>query len=127
MSGPVEQSLQMLAERAGDPAHLVYRRLFAELPHTEPLFAHDDTGAIRGEMLAIAFQCLMEPEGAYTANLVRAERANHDGWGVEAADFPRFFPIVRDVCREVLGEAWTAEFDTAWSEALASLDTASRT
>jgi len=124
MSDPVEQSLALLAERVGDPAPLVYLRLFEALPETEALFAHDEQGAIRGEMLAIAFQCLMDPQGAYTANLVRAELANHEGWGVSVEAFQRFFPLVRDVCRESLGPAWTAEMDAAWAHVLGQLASA---
>ena len=120
-SDPVEASLALLAERVGDPAPLVYRRLFEVMPQTEALFVTDTTGAVRGEMLAVAFQCLLDPEGVYTANLVKAERANHDGWGVAPAEFARFYPILMDVCRDALGEAWTAEVETAWTARIAAL------
>jgi len=32
--------------------------------------------------------------------------------------FARFFPIVRDVCREALGADWTPAFERAWAERL---------
>jgi hypothetical protein len=118
----VETSLEMLAQRVGDPAPLVYARLFADLPEAEPLFVADTTGAVRGEMLAVAFRCLLEPEGAYTANLIKAERANHDGWGVAPAEFARFLPILREVCREALGADWTTAMDAAWAQRLARLE-----
>ena len=81
----------------------------------------DTTGAVRGEMLAVAFQCLLDLDGGYAANLIRTERVNHEGWGVTPEVFARFFPIVMETCREVLADDWTAEVDAAWSEVLARI------
>lgn len=119
----VEASLEALAEKVGDPAGQVYARLFAEFPETEALFVRDTTGAVRGEMLAVAFQCLLDMEGAgaYAANLIAAERVNHEGVGVPPDAFARFFPIVAETCRDLLGEVWTGETDAAWAELLARL------
>ena len=47
------QSLDLLAERLGDPAPAVYARLFGRFPEVEAEFARDVDGAVRGEMLAI--------------------------------------------------------------------------
>jgi hemoglobin-like flavoprotein len=120
----IAQSLELVAERHGDPGPQVYARLFAAFPETEALFVRDTTGAVRGEMLAVTFQCLLDVTGAgaYAANLIRAERVNHEGVGVSPAAFVRFFPIVMETCRELLGEAWTPEIDAAWADLLAELD-----
>jgi hemoglobin-like flavoprotein len=117
----LERSLELLAERVGDPAPLVYARLFATFPEVEAEFARDKDGAIRGEMLAVAFQSLLELDGAWGANLIRAEVTNHDGFGVPPDRFGAFFGVVRDVCREALGEAWTAQIDAAWTQRLARI------
>ena len=111
----IARSLDAVVERAGDPAPQIYQRLFAEFPETEARFCRDVSGAIRAEMLTMVFDCLMNPGGGYQNNLVRAERVNHDGFGTENAVFDRFFGIVRDVCRDLAGPDWTADFDTAWS------------
>ena len=116
----VERSLALVAER-GDPAPAIYARLFADYPDAEARFIRDTSGAIRAEMLAMAFQCLMDPEGPYQANLVAAERVNHDGFGTPPQDFDRFFWIVLDVCRAMLGEAWTEAFEAAWRTQIARL------
>ncbi len=110
-----------MAERAGDPAPAIYARLFAEFPDAKALFVGDTTGAVRGEMLAVAFQCLLGLDGGYGANFIAAERVNHDAFGVEADAFARFFPIVRDVCRELAGEGWTPAVDAAWDARLARI------
>ena len=118
---PFEHALELLAERVGDPAPLVYARLFATFPEVEAEFARDKDGAIRGEMLAVAFQSLLELDGAWGANMIRAEATNHDGFGVPSDRFGAFFGIVRDVCREALGEAWTPVMEAAWAQRLARI------
>jgi hemoglobin-like flavoprotein len=120
----VAASLELVAERAGDPAAAVYGRLFASHPEMEALFVRDTTGAVRGEMLAVAFECILDigGAGAYAANLIAAERVNHEGVGVPAEVFGRFFPLLADSCREVLGPDWTPEVDAAWAELLNRLD-----
>ena len=119
----VTASLEALAERVGDPAPQVYARLFAAYPEMEALFVRDATGAVRGEMLALTFECLLDigGNGAYAANLIAAERINHQGVGVPPEVFGRFFPILAQTCRELLGEAWTGEVDAAWADLLARI------
>lgn len=119
----VAGSLEALAERVGDPVAFVYARLFAAYPEMEALFVRDTTGAVRGEMLAMAFECLLDigGNGAYAANLIAAERVNHEGVGVPHEVFGRFFPLLRDACRDLLSEAWTDEVETAWSEILGKI------
>jgi hypothetical protein len=112
---PIEESLELLAEQAGDPVPQVYARLFAEFPQTEPRFVRDVTGAIKAEMLTMVFNCLMDPGGPYQLNLVRAERVNHDGFGTPNDEFNRFFWIVMETCRDLLGAAWTPAFEAAWT------------
>ena len=87
-----------------------------------PLFVRDTTGAVRGEMLAMAFQCLLDLDGPYAANMIAAERVNHDAFGVPPDVFGRFFPLLAQTCRDLMGEAWTDEVDEAWAAALARID-----
>lgn len=115
-----------MAERAGDPTAQVFARLFAEFPETEERFDRDVTGAVRGEMLTMVFDCLMNPAGPYQANMVRAERVNHDGFGTGNVVFDRFFWIVRDMCRELAGEDWTPETDAAWTAQIEQVLAASK-
>jgi len=119
----VEASLELVAQRAGDPTPQVYARLFAEHPEMEALFVRDTTGAVRGEMLAVAFACLLDIAGkdAYAANLIAAERVNHEGVGVPQEVFGRFFPIVMQTCRDICGATWTDEVQAAWDDLLARL------
>jgi hemoglobin-like flavoprotein len=115
---PFAQSLELLAERLGDPAPHVYARLFERFPEVEAEFVRDKDGAIRGEMLAVAFQSLLELDASWGATLIRAEVTNHDNFGVPPDRFRAFFDVLHDVCRDALGEAWTAEIAAAWDDRL---------
>ncbi|MDO9337072.1 MAG: globin [Caulobacter sp.] len=114
----IRQSLERLAERRGDPTPQVYARLFAARPEAEALFVGDRTGAVRGEMLAQAFEALLDlaDGGDQGARLIAIERVNHEGLGVPPEVFADFFPVLADVVREGLGEGWTAEVAAAWGE-----------
>ena len=122
----VAGSLERLVEIVGDPAPQVFARLFADCPETEAEFARDVTGAVRAEMLTMVFTCLMDPAGPYQAGLVRTERVNHDGFGVPPELFDRFFVVVKETCRDLLGDDWTHEVEAAWSAQINQVLRASR-
>ncbi|MFZ4690631.1 MAG: globin domain-containing protein, partial [Polymorphobacter sp.] len=107
----IETSLLLAGDRAGDLTPLVYARLFARHPEMAALFGHDRSGAVRGEMLAKAFDCIVDflGEGVYAGTLVRSESATHDSYGVPPAVFGTFFVIVGDTIRDVLGADWTPD------------------
>lgn len=124
----IERSLEQVAERVGDPAPLVYARLFAQFPELEALFVRDVTGIVRGNMLTTTLECLLDFAGtrAYATHFVGSERVNHGGLGVPAEMFDRFYATVIETFREVLGEAWTTETDAAWARAATGLMEAAR-
>lgn len=115
-SAPFLHSLELVAERCADPAPLVYARLFIENPAIEALFIGDKSGIVRGQMLAVALETLLDlaGPGIYAAGMLQSERMNHDGIGVPMGNFDAFFATVMATVREILGVAWTAEMDEAW-------------
>lgn len=119
-------TLEEVAERHGDPTAAVYDRLFAKSPEMAELFIGDKTGAARGEMLAVVFQTLLDfsDEGAFGANMVRAEIVNHENLGVPPQVFTTFFATVMETLRELLGDDWTPPVAAAWNDLLARLDAA---
>ena len=119
----IARSLDMVAERHGDPAPLVYARLFAEHPDMEALFVRDTAGSVRGQMLMVVIESLLDYIGgnAYSANLIRIERVNHEGLGVPPEVFDTFFSTVMETFKDLLGDDWTRETDAAWRELLAEL------
>jgi len=119
----IEHSLERVAACAGDPAPLVYARLFAAFPELEALFVRDTTGIVRGNMLQVTLECLLDYAGsrAYATHFVGSERVNHGGLGVPPAMFDRFYATVIATFRDALGEEWTPEIDAAWHRAAEGL------
>ena len=117
----VAHCLELIAERAGDPSALVFQRLFLENPEIEALFVRDTACLVRGEMMAVTLEALLDCAGgdAYAVSLVEIERVNHVGLGVEPAVFDTFFRVVMTVFKEILGDNWTHEMDAAWRRVLA--------
>ncbi|MFZ3034290.1 MAG: globin [Parvibaculum sp.] len=116
-------SLELVAERCGDPTPQVYSRLFAANPEMEALFVMDRDGMVRGNMLAQALDGIMDfiDTCAYAKNLIRTEIVNHEGVGVPPTVFATFFATIRDTFREILGDEWTAAMEAAWENLLAAL------
>lgn len=120
-------SLERLAALHGDPTDAVYRSLFGEHPELEPLFVLDRQGQVRGNMLANVLEALLDISGErrHGLNLILAERVNHEGLhGVSPALFARFFEIVMETTRDLLGAEWTPEIEAAWRAALAEINAA---
>lgn len=116
---PVAESLERFAERVGDPAPLVYARLFEKHPETEALFVLDRGGQVRGQMLAMAFEALLDPaRGGRLDGMVAVERRNHLNIGVAPEVFDGFFGLLRDVVREAVGGEWDAATEAAWAARL---------
>ena len=115
------RSLDLVAERCADPAPLVYARLFAARPELEALFIRDRAGSVRGQMLAVAIEALLDlaGEGHYAAGLLHSERVNHEGLGVPPDAFDGFYPVLHEVFRGLAAACWTAEMEAAWLALLA--------
>jgi hemoglobin-like flavoprotein len=120
----INETLEIAAERAGDLTPLVYARLFAAHPEMEAQFVRDTDGSVKGEMLARAFEAILDFIGdrAYAAQMIQCEVVTHDGYGVPPEVFGRFFEVVADTLRAVLGEAWTPAMEDAWAGLLEDLD-----
>lgn len=121
----ISRSLELVAERAGDPAALVYARLFAAHPEMEALFVRDTNGQIKGHMLAQAIDAVLDfvGERRFGDGMMRNELVNHEQLGVPRDVFPLFFTTMRDVFRDSLGAQWTREIDGAWRALLSEIDT----
>ncbi len=120
----IEQSIERVAEVAGDPTPHVYARLFAQSPEMEALFVLDTDGNARGHMLSEALDCIFDYLGprAYAPVLIQSELTNHEGFGVPPRVFATFFNVTMETFRELLGDEWTAETDAAWGALLGELD-----
>lgn len=120
----IEKSLELVAAKCGDPMPLVYRRLFEQNPTVEPLFVRDTNGLVKGEMLTQVIECLLDFAGTrtYSANMIPSELRNHENLGVPPEIFATFFATVRETFREIAGDDWSAEMESAWAELTGGLD-----
>ena len=116
-------TLELVAQRVGDPTPHVFSRLFQEMPETEALFVRDPDGLVRGQMFQVTMESLLDFLGdqSYGGMLIEIERVNHQGLGVETAIFDRFYFTVMATFREILGADWTPEMDAAWTRVLTAL------
>lgn len=109
--------MEIAADVCDDLAPLVYARLFAQAPQVVPMFCLDTDGAVRGAMLSHALRALLDlvSAGHFGGSLIRAESMAHANYEVPPEIFAGFFPIIRDVVREVAGAAWTPAMEAAWA------------
>lgn len=119
----IEASLAQAADHVGDPAALVYARLFAANPEIAALFCNDKSGSVKGEMLARAFDTILDfvGDGGYAPHLMRAERDTHAGYGVDPAIFMTFFETLFESLAAAMGDRWSAETRGVWRRLLAEM------
>jgi hemoglobin-like flavoprotein len=117
----IEQSFELAAERCGDITPHVYEKLFAKYPQMLPLFVRDTTGNVRGEMLTRTIEVIFDYIGpnAYAENFLRCEAVTHAGYDVPPEIFSKFFDVLAESLRDILGASWTPAMAQAWQTLLA--------
>jgi hemoglobin-like flavoprotein len=120
------ESLELVASRVTDPAPLVYARLFAEHPEVEALFVRDRSGMIRGQMLQVTIETLLDlaGDGHYASGLLQTERVNHQGLGVPADAFDSFYRVLMSTFRDIAGADWTPSMEASWTRSIAAATSA---
>jgi hemoglobin-like flavoprotein len=120
----IEQSFALAAARCEDLTPLVYRRLFREHPETEAMFRREANDLVKGSMLALTIDAMMDFAGARTGHfrMIACEAQSHDAYGTPRELFGKFFGVIANTLREILGADWTPEMDEAWQKLLAQLD-----
>lgn len=118
----VSRSLEIAAERCADLAPAVYARLFAEMPELQSLFRKEPR-LVQGEMLARALETILDFCGdrLYGPNTVLAEAINHQAYDMPPNAFGRFFGVIGDCVREVVGADWTPQMEQGWKALLAEI------
>lgn len=121
----LDQSLEWVVDRVGDPAPLVYQRLFERSPALLPLFVLDTQGSVRGEMFQVAIESMIDLASGrpHAEGMIACEWSNHRLNGILRADFIAFFELTVEVFREALGADWTPDLDAAWQRALQAVAT----
>ncbi|HEY2032515.1 MAG TPA: globin [Rhizomicrobium sp.] len=116
----IEQSFELAAERCGDITPRVYEKLFGKYPEMLPLFARDTNGNVRGEMLTRTIEAIFDYIGpnSYAENFLRCEVVTHDGYGVPPEIFAKFFDVLAETLRDILGAGWSPAMAREWQTLL---------
>jgi hemoglobin-like flavoprotein len=119
----IQHSFELAAERCEDLTPLVYRRLFREHPEAEAMFRRDGGDLVRGSMLALTIDAILDFAGDRTGHfrMIECEVSSHDAYGTPRELFVAFFGVIANTMRDVLGPDWTPEIENAWRALLGEL------
>jgi hemoglobin-like flavoprotein len=120
----IHRSFELAAERCDDLTPLVYRRLFRERPEAEAMFRSQGSDLVKGSMLALTIDALLDFAGERSGHfrLIECEVSSHDAYGTPRELFVAFFGVIKETLREILGADWSLEMDEAWRKLLAEID-----
>jgi hemoglobin-like flavoprotein len=121
----IEHSFELAAESGEDLTPLVYRRLHAEHPETRALFRTEGSELVKGSMLAMTIEAIIDFAGERSGKfrMIECEVMSHDAYGTSRELFFAFFGVIMRTLQEVLGADWTAEMEQAWRELLGEIET----
>src|SRR5882724_3873780 len=121
---PIERSFEIAALRCEDLTPLVYRRLHGEHPETISMFRTEGSELVKGSMLALTIDAILDFAGPRTGHfrMIECEISSHDAYGTPRELFVAFFGIVAQTLREVIGADWSDDIDAAWRRLLGDLE-----
>jgi hemoglobin-like flavoprotein len=125
MPHPIERSFELAAERCEDLTPLVYKRLFRQHPETEAMFRGEGSDLVKGSMLALTIDAILDFAGPRTGHfrLIECEVVSHDAYGTPRHLFIAFFDVIAETLREILQMEWSPEIDAAWRKLIAEVAT----
>ena len=118
----VLNTLERVAEKAGDIAPDVYRRWYARCPESRAVMAHVDE-YMQGRMMAEVLRLVLTPELDAERSYLKFETKSHAAYGVRPEMYAPLFAALRDSVREALDAEWTAADEHAWQTRLDALVT----
>jgi hemoglobin-like flavoprotein len=123
-TNPIQHSFELAAERCEDLTPLVYRRLFREHPKAEAMFRREGSDLVKGSMLALTIDAIMDFAGDRSGHfrMIECEVRSHDAYGTPRELFGKFFGVIAGTMRELLGTEWSPEIEDAWRKLLGEID-----
>jgi hemoglobin-like flavoprotein len=120
----IQYSFELAAERCEDLTPLVYDKLFREHPETQAMFRSEGSEFVRGSMLALTIDAMLDFAGDRSGHfrMIECEVQSHDAYGTPRELFGKFFGVIADTMREVLGNDWSPAIDAAWRNLLDEID-----
>lgn len=119
----IERSFELAAAHCDDLTPLVYQRLFCEHPEAETMFRTEGSELVRGSMLALTIDAILDFAGPRTGHfrLIECEVSSHDAYGTPRELFVAFFGVIAGTLRELLDTEWSLEIEEAWRMLLAEI------
>lgn len=119
-TNPIERSFEIAAERCADLTPLVYQRLHREHPETKTMFRTEGSEPVKGSMLALTIEAVLDFAGPRTGRfrMIECEISSHDAYGTPRDLFIAFFGVIAATLRELLAADWSPEIDAAWRKLL---------
>ncbi len=123
-SNPIERSFEIAASRCEDLTPLVYRRLHGEYPETLTMFRTEGSEPVKGAMLALTIDAILDFAGPRTGHFrtIECEVFSHDAYGTPRDLFIAFFGIIARTLRDLLGAEWSPEIDKAWRNLIGEIE-----
>jgi hemoglobin-like flavoprotein len=123
-ANPIERSFEIAAQRCDDLTPLVYRRLHAEHPETISMFRTEGSELVKGSMLALTIEAMLDFAGPRTGHfrMIECEISSHDAYGTPRDLFIAFFGVIAATLRELLAADWSPEINAAWRNLLEEIE-----
>jgi hemoglobin-like flavoprotein len=121
---PIERSFEIAAERCEDLTPLVYRRLHDEHPETRTMFRTEGSDLVKGSMLALTIDTILDFAGPRTGHfrMIECEVSSHAAYGTPRELFIAFFGIIAATLRDLAGTDWSPEMETAWRKLIGEVE-----
>ena len=123
-SNPILQSFEIAASRCEDLTPLVYARLHREHPETKSMFRTEGSELVKGSMLALTIESILDFAGPRTGHfrMIECEISSHDAYGTPRDLFIAFFGVIAGTIREILDTEWSPEIDAAWRQLIDEIE-----
>jgi hemoglobin-like flavoprotein len=120
----IQHSFELAAERCEDLTSLVDRRLFRERPEAQAMFRNEGSDLVKGSMLALAIEAMLDFAGERTGRfrMIECSAASHETYGTPRKLFGEFFGVIADTLHDILDQDWSPEIEQAWRKLLRELD-----
>lgn len=119
----ISESLSLCDDRIGDITPLVYQRFF-ELDATAASLMEYSDEHMRGRMFASVLELFLSDDPFENDGFLAWELDNHvTAYFVTKGMYESLFRAFIDVVKETLGEAWSTDFEGAWTNRIARIMT----
>lgn len=119
----ISESLSLCDDRVGDITPLVYQRFFQLDTSAAKLMEYSDEH-MRGRMFASVLELFLSDDPFESDGFLAWELKNHvSAYSVTKSMYESLFKAFIEVVEEAMGEAWSTDFEGAWTNRIARIMT----